>query len=90
VTAARLSALLQQGLALRLPVMTVRQGAGCHLVAGNDAHRILERIEASPAVLHDRLELQDLALQCQHTGRQVLCRRGSTPAAAVARVASPN
>ena len=43
--------------------MTVRQSPRCHLVAGDDAHRILERLEPSSAILHDRLELQDLALQ---------------------------
>ena len=52
--------------------MTVRQSPRCHLVAGDDAHRIFERLEPSSAFLHDRLELQDLALQRQDTGRQAL------------------
>jgi hypothetical protein len=51
------SALLQQALALGLPVMTVREGARCDLVAGDDAHSILERLEPLAAVPHDRLEL---------------------------------
>jgi hypothetical protein len=52
--------------------MTVRQGPRSYLVAGDDAHRILECLKPFTAVPHDCLELQDLALQRQHTGRQVL------------------
>jgi hypothetical protein len=65
------SAALQQGFALGLPVVAVPQRGHLLLLLAEQAYRLLERSDPHLAIEHHGLQLQHLALQCQHAWRQL-------------------